>query len=296
MATEILLYRGRGSGPCSSQALLDQLKFCDDRSHRVKVITSYDDLLNHPDPKSVKAVFGPGGQMREMSWGIQNRNEVKKIFDKYCISYYGACASGMLACSKYQLCHYSDWGNIKLLEAEEIGLNLVPVTTIGPMDPLPRRSQLTMNEFNIADIEVNGEKIPCAHILSAGYLDVDQVKGAEILSKRGVFRRGICDEYSNEISPESISTESFFYQEEIEPGRFRKVVCTSFHPEMGSAAISSELFKNAFRPTHSQQSYWAEDLKRTDYLRARKMRDDVARLGITCRPLDAQELTAPLSI
>jgi hypothetical protein len=105
MSSQILLYSGPWAGPFCTQALKDQiLNLSDDRSCRLKEVGSISDCWN--DPSSVKAVFVPGGNMREISRHNEiprNRSRIKEIFDKHCIAYYGACAGGLLACNDFQM-------------------------------------------------------------------------------------------------------------------------------------------------------------------------------------------------
>ena|ERR1700722_755859 len=304
MSSEIRLNCSIGHSKFTAQALENQArKIIDDRAHSLREVRSLETHWN--DPTSVKAVFGGGGNLKEISkFGVKDSEKegMEEIFKKYRIAYYGECADGMFACSGFKDCARDNPKKnqeITLGPTQKLGLNWVPIVAIGPMDPVSKKP--TVKDFRISSCINNAnESIPCANIFSAAYLDADKVKGAEILSRHQPEIDGIIESQEfpdnfgeiplksiTTIPLESITTESFYYEIKTVDDLVRKVICTRFHPGIGSQAVRSDRFKETFSASDADQESLAKQLEPSDAQRIKWQRELFLKLGISCKPLDA---------
>ncbi len=288
MSSQVLLYSGPGAGPFCTQALENQLKnLCDDRIHMIRSVNSLSDCWS--DPESVKSLFIPGGNTAAM-W-VQGKvresaSNIRELLHRYKISYYGACAGGILAAStcheRFSIC--SDT-HPKFTTNESNYLGLFPGKVIAPLFPKPNLGKLSVKDFNLRNVEsVDGEmSILSALILSPGYLNAQEIEGTKILAT-------YCDRFSHlefasrpteegsAIGSQAIS-EALIYQG-IDKA---PALLTGSHPEIDSTAVRSEKFKGAFNATNEEQEELAGLMQTHDASRKNLLQGYFEKIGISCK-------------
>lgn len=286
MSSQIFLYSGVGAGPFCTSALENQLtNLLDPRFHAVKRIQSFPNCL--ADPSSISAVFVPGGNAVTMFSNITNdaKLSLKELFNKYHSSYYGACAGGILASSGcFETMFVSVRNDLQYIKKESYPLlEIFPGKVVAPLFERPASAKLSVTDFrqlSIHSVKAANQAFLSAHILSPGYLNVEAIEGAEILSTYDTLLPIRCAAGRGEQGPllESSISESLYYQSDAS-----RMILTGSHPEVSSGAIRSETFKIAFGATNQQQNDIAVKMEADDVNREIMLRDYFIRIGLNCR-------------
>jgi glutamine amidotransferase-like uncharacterized protein len=295
MSSQVLLYTGAGAGPFCTKALKNQLdQVLDKKFHILKEISSFPNYF--PDPSSIGAVCVPGGSAATMFVEMTDyaKGSLKELFNKYTSSYYGACAGGILASNElFETYTPSNGPDLQSLPngvdlqcfKPYSQLGIFPGKTIGPLFPKPKTGKLSLTDFRLININLIGQvksTFPSVHILSPGYLDVDQIKGAEILSSystsfmtiRSVADKGMLGSI---VDQKTFSSESLFYQ-----SKNTRMVLTGSHPEIDSTAAGFELFKRAFSATSLEQENIVKQMQPDVSARQNCMKKNFETLGLHC--------------
>lgn len=283
-SSQVLLFKGTGAGPFCTEALENKLAhLLDPRFYVVNTIASFPDSFS--DPASISAVYVPGGNAAQMLYSISSdaKSSLQGLFKKYQTAYYGACAGGILATSGcFETRPLST--HLECMRKNSYPLlEIFPGKVVAPIFPKPVDGKLHLMDFRSLVIHTakTTSQMLTAHILSPGYLDVDQVQGAEILSTydavatiRSATER---DELGDVINPSRIS-ESLFFQEGDS-----KMILTGSHPEVDSKAILSPKFKAAFSATNEEQQRISLQMAADDAARERLLSQHFQRIGLRCR-------------
>jgi hypothetical protein len=212
------------------------------------------------------------------------KGSLKDLFNNYTTSYYGACAGGILASNElfetYTTSHGPDLQCFKPYSQ----LGIFPGKTIAPLFPKPK-GKLSLTDFRLININLIGQvksTFPSVHILSPGYLDVDQIKGAEILSSysssfmtiRLAAEKGMLGSI---VDQKTFSSESLFYQ-----SKNTRMVLTGSHPEIDSTAVSFETFKTAFSVGSLEQGNIVKQMQPDDSARRNCIKKNFETIGLHC--------------
>lgn len=285
MSSQVLLYTGPGAGPFCTKAFKNQLdQLLDKNFHTIREISSFPDCFS--DPGSIGAVCVPGGNAASMYVTMTEYAKVslKELFNKYTSSYYGACAGGILASNELIETYTSP--NRADLQCAEPGsqLGIFPGRTIAPLFPKPTMGKLSLTDFRLININLIGQiksTFPSVHILSPGYLDVDQIKGAEILSSYDTtfmtIRLAAAKGMQGAIVDQKTFSESLFYQ-----SKNTRMVLTGSHPEIDSTAVNFEIFKIAFSVASLGQEKIVNQMQPDDSARRTCIKKNFETIGLHC--------------
>ena len=292
MSSQIVLYAGRGSGPLCAQALENQLlDLCDDRIYRISRIDLFSDFSNHSDPKSIKALFVPGGNaltMRDSNGLVELGSRVLSAVDRYGISYYGSCAGGILASSElYE--RFNDESFAMRTDLAYRFLSLFPGKVIAPLFPKSTVRTPFVDRVRMLNIQkVDGEQISSAHISSPGYLNASELFRTEVLAtytNRSSVKLGIAEDrllrVMKEVSPLEIAES--VYHVRSKGGCSSSILLTGSHPEISSEIVRSEQFKTAFDATKEEQRELADAMQESDVSRKSLLKGYFEKIGITCK-------------
>ena len=292
MSSQIVLYAGRGSGPLCAQALENQLHdLCDDRIYRISCINLFSDFSDHSDPKSIKALFVPGGNaltMRDSNGLVELGSRVLRAVDRYGISYYGSCAGGILASSElYE--SFNDESFSMRSDSRYLFLSLFPGKVIAPLFPKPTIRSPFVERVRMLNIQrIGGDLISSAHILSPGYLSASEIFRTEVLAtytnRRPVTlgrAEGLSLREEREVSPLEVSES--IYHVRSRGGCSSSVLLTGSHPEINSEIVRSEQFKTAFDATREEQRELADLMQESDASRKSLLKGYFEKIGIRCK-------------
>ncbi len=289
MSSQVLLYSGLGSNPFFTDILEEQFQhIADDRKYRITRINNFPTYDTVSDPNSVKALLVPGGNSAHMYLGTNMLSESQKVCDfiqTNKLSYYGACAGGILSTENNYLRDnhdmVGDYGFISLtFPCARIVQN---VHSMAPLFPIESEEDCVSN-FTLRNIDINeigNGQILLPHISGPGYRI--QNNSVEILSKYKILPSIVIqDRFKNKTIhiPQDEICESFIYST---PNDGAKILATGTHPELSSSRVRSNQFKETFQVSSKKQEYWAKAMENSNSERVELLQKYYKLLDISCK-------------
>ena len=300
MASQILLYSGPGAGQFCTEALKNQLEdIYDDRFHRISVINSFNEIIYHPNPQSVKAIFIPGGHASLMELELSRDDTAKKItdlIDLYGTSYFGVCAGGIIASSSFfgRVPNKFSENGFFLHDRKTTLGGLFPGNSAAPLFKVVsdnRTGHLSIEDFKVLDIELTSKPydapLEVAHLYGPFYLGIENSPNIKVLTKYTncppiSFGRGLSGgifQLDHTITDQELP-ESLYYKRDSGAG----LIATGSHPEISSRTILSEEFKSAFNLDTQLQRKISVSMESHDLGRKLLLKDYFEKLTIQCKP------------
>jgi Biotin-protein ligase, N terminal len=287
MSSQVLLYAGPGAHAFCTTALRNQLnQHLDYNLHTIKEISSFPDHFS--DPSSISAVFVPGGNAATMICEMTEtaKKSLKEFFHQYPSSYYGAGAGGVLASDQvFDTYTLPDKSSLQCMQPNPY-LGIFPGKTIAPLFSKAPLGQISLTDLRLLNIrlsELTKSTFPSAHVLGPGYLNVNQITGAEILSSydtpfmtiKSAAEKGM----QSTILDQKTLAESVFYQ-----SNGTKMILTGTFHEIDSTAVASALFKTTFKATDQEQQKIVQQMQPDDAARHSFIKKNFEKLGLNCIP------------
>ena len=285
--SDVSLYVGPGADPFCAKALETQLeKLLDTTVHPISRITSFQDCSY--DFQFCRALFVPGGSAAEMTRKLtqENLSEIRGALSQHNVSYYGACAGAIFGaskcCERVPENRNCGFDNAFLRPFSATYLNAFPGTLLAPL--FSRKiAEVSSDDVELITVQVGQNSFKSVFIRGPGFMNVDTVGGAEVIS---TFQNPppslhIVDQKAGtwiEVDPEKKKTvsESVFYT------KYGDSVClTASHPEIDSACVRSDLFRETFHFSREAQEMLASQLEVDEVARCQFLRKNFERLGLT---------------